>query len=257
MANVPGLIITLRSTCVDVRRKRQEGNVPATNINSPIPSIPSLLCLHSWHSPICRTHFIPAHLRQSYIASRFPYSCQNSLMALNFQLEENWSGLSSYLHLFYISHSRLSELFFMGGSFVLVHTSGCLNTTRITHIVLCYVNCSNIMQNHYVNFWTLSDVLSQSGFCFKKKKKGSLQFFEIRENASEEERCILPMYFTTIIVPDAIKKKKSLQQRQSSWNWQLCVVVHGYCRFSCLRRIGLGTNVQTTERMKWDILQNS
>ena len=119
MANVPGLIITLRPTWVDVRRKRQEGNVHATNINSPIPSIPSLLCLHSWHSPICRTHFIPAHLRERYIASQFPYSCQNSLMALNFQLARKLIRANlSYLHLFYIPHSRLSELFSVGGRFL-------------------------------------------------------------------------------------------------------------------------------------------
>lgn len=124
MANVTGLIITLRPTWVDMRRKRPEGDVHATNTNSPIPSIPSLLCLHSWHSPICRTHFIPAHLRQRYIADQFPYSCQNSARALTFQLARKLiSAISSYLHLLYILHSRLSELFSMGGSFFswLVH----------------------------------------------------------------------------------------------------------------------------------------
>lgn len=119
MPYVSGLITTLRPTWVYVRRKRQEGNVHATNTNSPIPSIPSLLCLHSWHSPICRTRFIPAHLRQRYIASQLPYSCQNSLMALNFQLPRKLiRAILSYLHLFYIPHSRLSESFSMGRSFL-------------------------------------------------------------------------------------------------------------------------------------------
>lgn len=45
MAHVPGLIITLRLTWVDVGRKRQEGNINAINPNSPIASIP-----HSLHA---------------------------------------------------------------------------------------------------------------------------------------------------------------------------------------------------------------
>lgn len=45
--------------------------------------------------------------------------------------------------------------------------------------------------------------------------------------------------------------------RQSSLNWQLCIVVHDHHRFSCLRRMGLEINVKTIERMKWGILESS
>lgn len=65
---------------------------------------------------------------------------------------------------------------------------------------------------------------------------------------SEEERCLLAMYFITIIVPDAIKKKIATYTK--FLNWQLCIVVHDDHRFSCLRRMGLGTNMKTTERMQ-------
>lgn len=129
MANVPSLIITLRPTWVDVRR--QDNNVHAPNINNPIPSIPFLLCLHSWHSLICRTHFILVHLKQRYRAGQFPYSCQRGVFQhYIFQLARKLSRIIlRYLHLSYIPLSRLSELFSVRGSFLSwsIHQAACVH----------------------------------------------------------------------------------------------------------------------------------
>lgn len=147
------------------------------NINSPIPSVASLLCLHSWHSPICCTHFIPAHLRQRYTASQLPAAVRTVLWHYIFSLQENWARLSWVIYsAFPIVDCR--NYFLWEEAFRL----GCLRTTRVTHTMLCCVNCTNTIQNHTVKFQASSDVWSQSKFSLKKNDYNSFK----SGNASEE-----------------------------------------------------------------------
>lgn len=186
--------------------KRQEGNVHATTINSPIRSIPSLLCLHSGHSPICRTHFIPAHLRQRYIAGQFPYSCQNSLTVLNFQLARKLiRAMLSYLHQFYIPQADCLNCFLWEeasslGSYIRLLIYSYDNTCSVTLCELQQYNAES--QCEILSIFRCAEPVKVL-LLKKKNHSNSLK----SGNASEEERCILAMYFITIIVPDAIWKK--------------------------------------------------
>lgn len=109
------------------------------------------------------------------------------------------------------------------------------------------------MQNHDVNFWSKGD-WSQSGVCFQEKK--SLQFFEIRK-CVRERKVHISIIFNHAYCARISRKLNSLQKTQLlKLAIVYCIVVHDDSIFSCLRRMGLGTNVKTAERMKWDISES-
>lgn len=209
MANIPGLIITLKPTWIDVRRKRHKGSMNAVNLNSPIPSIPhSLHVVPTFLSfSLCRTHCIPAHLRQRCISRQSLHSCQNSLVAVNFQLGRKLIG--ACLHLFHIPCVRMSDFPWEQALCPASHIRLLRYNLYTIHIVLPYTNCSSTMQNHSVKFWASSDVLSQSGVCFKKKTTTTLWKQEMRQRKKGAYyKCI------SLQLLCQMPLKKTLQQTQ-------------------------------------------
>lgn len=182
MANVPGLIITLRLTWVDVGRKRQEGNINAINPNSPIPSIP-----HSLHAvptflsfPQCRTHCILAHLTQRWISRQSPHSCQNTLVAINFQLGRKLIG--PCLHLLRIPWGRTSdfpwEQALCPASHIRLLRYNLHTTQSVTLYKLQHYNAES--QREIWSIFRCAEPVR--GLLLKKKKKTkTLQFFESRK----------------------------------------------------------------------------
>lgn len=185
MANVPGLIITLRLTWVDVGRKRQEGIINAINLNSLVPSIP-----HSLHAvptflsfPLCRTHCIPVHLRQRWISRQCPHSCQNSLVAVNFQLGRKLIG--ACLHLFHIPCGRMSdfprEQALCPAAYIRLLRYNFCTTHRVSPCTIC----RSKMQNNILSIFRCAEPVRD--LLLKKNHYNSLK----AGNASEEERCTL------------------------------------------------------------------
>lgn len=95
---------------------------------------------------------------------------------------------------------------------------------------------------------------ASQGFAFRKKK--SLQFFEIRK-CVRERKVHISIVFNYAYCARISWKIDSLQKTQLlKLAIVYCIVVHDDSIFSCLRRMGLGTNVKTAERMKWDISES-
>lgn len=81
-------------------------------------------------------------------------------------------------------------------------------------------------------------------------KKKSLQFFKIRK-CVRERKVHISIVFNYAYCARISWKIDSLQKTQLlKLAIVYCIVVHDDSIFSCLRRMGLGTNVKTAERMK-------
>lgn len=180
MADVPGLIVTLRLTWVDVGRKRQEGDIKAINPSSPIPSIPhSLHAVHSCRSP-CAPPPVSLHIQGQRCLSRQPPQLSEHSVAVNSQL-----GGKLIVACLYSTFPVAECLIFHGSKLcVLPHPSGCLDTAYPQHTECHPVQTAagqGRITSENLNIFRCAE--PGRGLLKNKKKplKNSLQFFESRK----------------------------------------------------------------------------
>lgn len=125
-------------------------------------------------------------------------------MALNFQLARKLiRAMLSYLHQFCIPQADCLNCFLWEeasslGSYIRLLIYSYDNTCSVTLCELQQYNAEP--QCEILSIFRCAEPVKVLLFKKKKNHSNSLK----SGNASEEERCILAMYFITIIVPDAI-----------------------------------------------------